>query len=80
MTSERSTHIFPIYGPKQKIYVSDERFQSLDKNERKKFSMHLHQTDINGFKSDLYLLLYGPLEPMVINFTCDLSLVCIPPR
>ena len=42
--------------------------------------MPLHQTDIDGFKLDLYLLPYGPLEPMVINFTCDLSLVCIPPR
>ena len=41
--------------------------------------MPLHKTDIDGFKSDLYLLPYGPLEPMVINFTCDLSLVCIPP-
>ena len=30
--------------------------------------------------SDLYLLPYGPLEPMVINFICDLSLVCFPPR
>ena len=33
--------------------------------------------DINGFKWDLFLL---PLEPMVINFTCDYSLVCILPR
>ena len=44
------------------------------------FSMPSHQTDIDGFKSNLSLLLCSPLEPMVINFTCDLSLVCIPPR
>ena len=31
--------------------------------------MPLHQTDINGFKSDLFLLPYGPLKPMVISFT-----------
>ena len=79
ITSERSTHIFPICGPKQKIYVSHERFQSLEKNAKKIFFDALHQTDINGFKSDLYLLPYGLLEPMVINFTCDLSLVCILP-
>ena len=27
--------------------------------------------DIDGFKSALFLLPYSPLEPMVINFTCD---------
>ena len=42
--------------------------------------MPFHQTDVDGFKLDLFLLLYGPLEPMVINFTCDFSLVCVPPR
>ena len=60
-------------GPKQKIDESHERFQSLEKNAK-------NQTDIDGFKSDLYFLWYGPLEPMVINFTCDFSLLCIPPR
>ena len=44
------------------------------------FLMPLHQTDIVGFKSALLILPYGPLEPMVINFTCDFSLVCLPPR
>ena len=57
---------FPICGPKHKIYVSHERFQSLEKNAKKNF--------FDTFTLD------GPLEPMVINFTCDLSLVCIPPR
>ena len=80
ITSERRTHIFPICGSKQKIYVSHERFQSLEKCKKKIFSTPLHQTDIDGFKSDLHLLLYNQLEPMVINFTCDFSLVCIPPR
>ena len=42
--------------------------------------MNLHQTDIDGFKLDPFLLPYGPLEPMVINFTCDYSLVCVLPR
>ena len=42
--------------------------------------MPFHQTDVNGFKSDLSSLSYGPLELMVINFTCNLSLVCVPPR
>ena len=50
------------------------------KKMQKTFFMHLHQMDIDGFKSDFFLLPYGPLEPMVINFTCDLSLVWIPPR
>ena len=50
-------------------------FILLKKMQKKNFLMPLHQTDINEFKSDLYLLPYSPLEPMVINFTCDLSLV-----
>ena len=50
------------------------------KMQKKNFSMPLHQMDIYGFKSDLFLLPYGPLEPMVINFTCDFSLACIPPH
>ena len=36
ITSERNTHVFPICGPKQKIYVSHERFHSLEKNAKKK--------------------------------------------
>ena len=65
---------------KVKQKVSHERFHSLQKNAKTKiFLMPSHQTDVNGFKSDLFLFPYGPLEPMVINFTCDLSLVCIPP-
>ena len=77
--SERSTGIFSICGPKQKIYVFHKRFRSLRKNAKKFFfGMPLHQMDIDGFKSNLFLLLYGPLEPMVINFTCDFSLVNIP--
>ena len=36
--------------------------------------------DVDGFKLDLSSLSYGPLELMVINFTCHLSLVCVPPR
>ena len=50
---------------------------SISWKKEKKFLMPLYQTDINGFKSDLYLLPYGPLEPMVINFTCNLLLVGI---
>ena len=42
--------------------------------------MPFHQTDVDGFKLDLSSLLYGPLGLMVINFTCNLSLVCVPPR
>ena len=80
ITLERSTHVFPVCGPKHTIYVSHERFQFLKKMQKKKFSMPLHWINIDGLKSDLYLLLYGPLEPMLINFTCDLSFVCIPPR
>ena len=38
------------------------------------FQMPSHQTDVNGFKSDLFLLPFGPLESMVVNFTCYLSL------
>ena len=52
----------------------------LKKMQKKNFPMAFDQTDIDGFKSDLFLLPYGPLEPIVINFTCDFSLVCIPPR
>ena len=37
ITSERSTHIFPLCGSKQKIYVSHERFHSLENNAKKKF-------------------------------------------
>ena len=76
-----SDHTFPMCGPKQKIYVSHERFHSLEnKCKKKKIPMPLHQMDIDGFKSDPFLLPYGTLESMVINFTCDFSLVCIPPR
>ena len=46
ITSERSTHIFPICGPKQKIDVSHERFQSLEKNAKKIF--------FDGFTWDRY--------------------------
>ena len=42
--------------------------------------MPFYQTDLNGYKSDLLFLLYSPLEPMTINFICDFSLVCVPPR
>ena len=31
--------------------------------------MASHQTDMDGFKLNLFLLPYAPLEPMVINFT-----------
>ena len=78
--SERNTHIFTICDQKQKIYVSHEIFHSLEKNAKIIFLMPLHQTDIDGFKLELFLFLYDPLEPMVINFTCDYSLVYILPR
>ena len=62
-------------------YGSHERFPSFEKNALKRFFlMALYYTDIDGFKSDLFLLLYGPLEPIVINFTCHYSLVCVLPR
>ena len=44
------------------------------------FSMPLFQMDINGFKIGAFPLMYGPLEPIVINFKCNFSLVCIPPH
>ena len=78
--SERNTHIFTICDQKQKICISHERFHSLEKMQTKLFLIPLHQTDIDRFKSDLFLLPYGPLEPMVINFTWDYSLVCVLPR
>ena len=69
-----------IWANTENICITLKMSISWKQCKKKFFLMPLHQTDINGFKSDLYLLLYGPLEPMVINFTCDLSLVCIPPR
>ena len=60
---------------------SQERFHSLQKKCKKKnFLMPLYQTDLDGFKIGP-----PPVQPIrtngtVINFTCDLSLVCIPPR
>ena len=67
-------------GKKRKYMYHMKDFNLLKKMQKKFFSMPLHQTDIDAFKLDHYLLPYGPLEPMVINFTCDLSLVGIPPR
>ena len=40
-------------------YMKD--FNLLKKMWKNVFSMPLHQTDVNGFKLDLYLLPYGPL-------------------
>ena len=40
--------------------------------------MPFHQMDVDRFKSDLFLLSYGPLEPMVINFTYDFLLLFVP--
>ena len=69
-----------LMGQNRKYMYHMKDFILLKKCKKKNVSMPLHQTDINGFKSDLYLLPYGPLEPMVINFICDISLVCVPPR
>ena len=41
--------------------------------------MPVHQMDVDGFKSDLFLLSYGPLEPMVINLTCARRTASGPP-
>ena len=49
---------------RKNIYVSHKIFHSLEKHAKKIFSMPLHQTDINRFKSDLFLLQYGTLELM----------------
>ena len=38
------------------------------------FPMPSYRTDVDGFKLGLFLLLYGPLAPMVIMLTCDLLL------
>ena len=69
-----------MWAKTEKYMYHMKDFILLKKMQKNFFSMPMYQMDINRFKSDLYLLLYGPLEPMVINFTCDLSLVCVPPR
>ena len=61
---------------KKKYHMKD--FILFKKMQNNFSPMLSHQTD--RFESDLLLLLYGPLEPIVINFTCDLSLVCNPPH
>ena len=43
----------------------------LNKMHYKILVMPFHQMDVDGSKSSLFLLSYSPLEPMVINFTCD---------
>ena len=55
ITSERSTHIFPICGPKQKIYVSHERFHSLGENAKK--------NSFNAFTLDRYWWIWIGLFP-----------------
>ena len=42
--------------------------------------MPSHRIDVDRFQWDLFLLPYGPLAAMVINFACNLSFVCILPR
>ena len=54
-------------------------FILLKKMQKKKFSMPLHQMDIDGFKSALFLLPYGPLEPMRF-FIGMHSVALIPPE
>ena len=79
--SQKEILISSLYVIKNRKYMHHMKdFILLKKMQKKFFWMPLHQTDINGFKSDLFLLPYGPLEPMVINFTCDYSLICVLPR
>ena len=76
--SQKEILISSLYVIKKRKYMYHIKdFILLKKMQKKIFSMPLHQTDIDGFKSDLFLLPYGPLEPTVINFTCDYSLVCV---
>ena len=62
-----------MWAKTENIYMHHmEGFILLKKKYTKFFlSMPLHPTDIDGFKLDLFLIFYNPLEPMVINFTCD---------
>ena len=61
-------------GGKKKKSITGKISFSSKKCKKKFFPMPSHRTDVNGFKSDLFLLPYGPLAPMVITFTCNLSL------
>ena len=76
---KKYSYLLKMLAKKQNESITWKILFSSQKIQKKIFPMPSHQTDVDGFKSDLFLLSYGPLEPMVINFTCDLSLVCILP-
>ena len=71
-----------LYVIKNRKFMYHMKYFTLLKKMQNKeiFPMALHQRDTDGFKSDLFLLPYGPLESIVINFTCYYSLVCVLPR
>ena len=64
--------LYVIKNIKYMYHMND--FLLLKKCTKNIFWMALHQMDIDGFKWDLFHLL---LEPMVINFTCDYSMLCV---
>ena len=79
--SQKEILISSLYVIKNRKYMYHMKgFILLKKMQKKIFLMPLHQMDIDGFKLDFFLLPYGQLEPTVINFTCDYSLVCVRPR
>ena len=71
---KKYSYLPKMWGKKKEKSVTWKISVSSKKCKKNFFPMPSHRRDVDGFKSGLFLLPYGPLEPMVITFTCDLSL------